>query len=101
MIRQTITILALIGLCACSYPQTSVEQGSAPSAVYVQGAPANASVWIDGQDVGPAEKLNTKKTAYALASGRHHIILKGPSGTLLEKDVYVETGATIAVELMR
>lgn len=88
-------------LSACSYPTTTVNQGAVASSLYVPSAPADAVLWIDGVNKGLASTYNGKKKArYPISAGRHRVKIVGTSGTLVEKDIYVEAGASVAVEVL-
>lgn len=97
MIKPLVTTVLLLGLSACAYPQTTVQQGSSQSSIYVLAPAEGVYLWVDGVEVGSAVTFKDKKHSYSLAAGRHHIELKTRSGSVFDKEIYVETGATIAV----
>lgn len=98
--KAMIALLLAGGLCGCAYPVTTVDQGSAPTVLFVPYAPADAILVVDGVSYGPASAFNGKKTAVlAVAPGKHRVVVSSGPGNLYDKNIYVGAGSKVAVEL--
>jgi hypothetical protein len=96
-VRRIILFLAVAALSACAYPTGSVQQGEAPSAVYVVAAAEGTEIYIDGVRRGLASDYDGKKKVLRVTPGRHVVELRTGAEVLLKKTVFVAEGAQIAI----
>lgn len=98
--KPLVAIMLASALCGCAYPVSTVEQGSAPTVLFVPHAPADATVEVDGVSFGLASAFSGKKTAVlAIQPGKHRVVVRGASGALFDKDIYAGAGSKVAVEI--
>ena len=94
--RTIVLIAATVLLSGCVYPHSQVEQGTASGQLYFPGAPVDAHVSVDGQDIGMASSFDGRQT-FSVSPGTHRIVVSMGSGTIIDKKYYVDAGAKVAV----
>jgi len=85
-------VLIAILLSACAMPSTAVRTTDTRPGLSFTGAPAGATVYVDGLLVGPAEEYDGKPGVLTVEPGTHQVAVKAPDGSvLLERKVYLES----------
>lgn len=85
-----------IFLVGCAYPHSQTEQGTATGQLYFPGAPLDAHVILDGQDVGMASAFDGRQVL-SVSPGTHRVVVTAAGGALIDKKYYVDAGAKVAV----
>jgi hypothetical protein len=83
-------------LAGCVYPHSQTEQGTAAGQLYFPGAPPNARIVLDGQDVGMASSFDGRQTL-SVQPGTHRVVVSSAGSALIDKKFYVDAGAKVAV----
>ncbi|CAN5311420.1 hypothetical protein BH10PSE4_BH10PSE4_17040 [soil metagenome] len=99
--KPLIALALAFALAGCAYPVTTVEQGSASAVLFVPTAPLDASLLVDGVIVGQAASFDGKRTVLPVQPGKRHVVVRGASGVLFDKYIYVGAGSKVAVELTK
>ena len=86
--------LAAFSLAACAaYPERTTMQGAAAGGIAIVGDFDAASVYVDGQLVGPASRFSGDQSILQLPRGTHRIeVLQSDGSILYNEDVYVGSG---------
>ncbi len=95
-----LAVLCLTGL-GCSYPSTKVTRGEDRPALFVVGAPATATLEVDGINHGLAEQYDGQPTTLLVEPGTHKVRIVDGNTILLSKDIYVSNGETRSLTLKR
>lgn len=98
--RKTATsLLLMLGLAACSYPQVGVRTVDTRPALAFTNVSPTAQLTIDGVRIGPAAAYDGKKQTLQLDRGTHKVLVEDGGRVLLEQTVYLgdEATKTIAV----
>lgn len=99
--KPLIAVSLAFALYGCAYPVSTVSQGSAPTGLFVSGAPAEATLVVDGVLVGLATAFDGKKAMLPVQPGKRHVVVRSSVGVLFDKDIYVGAGSKVAVELAK
>lgn len=87
-----ITILSLVALAACSMPNTTVRTTDTRPSFAIDGAPDGAILYVDGQQVGEANKYDGQPNVLVVEPGTHTVVVKGADGApLFDRKIYVES----------
>ena len=83
-------------LAGCVYPHSQTEQGTAAGQLYFPGAPPEARILVDGQDVGMAGSFDGRQTL-SVSPGTHRVVVSAAGRSLVDKKYYVDAGTKVAV----
>jgi len=87
-----IATLSLIALAACSMPNTTVRTTDTRPSFAIDGAPDGAILYVDGQQIGEANKYDGQPNVLVVEPGTHAVVVKGVDGApLFDRKVYVES----------
>lgn len=90
-----VTIMAAALATGCvHYPKTNVRVTDDRPSISVTGAPADASVYVDGLFMGTAGDYDGRKKVLQLESGTHEIEIKSGGATVYSETVYLGEGTT-------
>lgn len=90
--RQQLFVLLVVLLSACAMPSTTVRTTDTRPSLAFEGAPAGATVYVDGILIGEAEKFDGQPGVLTVEPGTHHISVKGLDGTVLfERKIFIES----------
>lgn len=79
----------------CAYPEPSrIEQKDGRPAIGVTGAPANASLYVDGLNMGMASQFDGKSNVLLVESGTHLIEVKSADGEVLHSETVFLSSST-------
>lgn len=96
---KTWLFLLPLALAGCQYPATTVATVDAPPQLQVTGAPAGASLIVDGQPAGPASAFGAGGKALVVPHGTHRVEIRDGATLLYASDVYFGDGATKTISL--
>ena len=83
--------LALL-LSACTMPSTAVRTGDTRPSLAFEGAPKGAVVYVDGLNMGDAEKYDGQPGVLVVEPGTHLVSIKDRNGSVIfERKLYVES----------
>jgi hypothetical protein len=94
--RQIASVVLALLLASCAYPTSTVQQGSMPGELFFPAAQAGARVEVDGVDAGLASAYNGVQTL-AVAPGPHRVIVRQQNRIIIDRAVYIDAGAKVAV----
>ena len=96
---KSLVVLAALGVSACaSFPTTSTtSQGGFSSAMSFSDLPPNATVLVDGAEVGSASDYSGSKVL-AVSSGTHKVTVRVGGSTLVDREYYVGRDSTVKVQ---
>lgn len=86
-----VSIVMMSLVIGCSYPTTQVRVTDERPTIAIQGAPANAVLYVDGLNMGLANTFNGSQLLI-LEPGTHKIEIKSQEKTLLSEKVFLGEG---------
>lgn len=95
----TVLMLAVI-LASCALPETRVSSGAAPPGLVVEGAPADATLYIDGLAMGPAAEFNGKPKVLTVLEGVHKVEIRVGSTVVFGEKAFVSNGEVHRVRVV-
>jgi hypothetical protein len=90
----TIGIVAL-ALCSCTYPTSSIDQGSEPGHLRFSDSPIGAQVSIDGQFRGA--RTDAAPLMFDVPPGKHTIEEVANGQVLFHREYDVGAGSTLEI----
>jgi hypothetical protein len=96
MIRSIIALGAL-AMSACVYPTSTTTQGGFSSALSFSDLPPNATVLVDGAEVGRASDYSGGKVL-AVSPGTHKVTARVSGSTIVDREYYVGRDSTVKVQ---
>ena len=90
-----------VALGACTYPESAVSQGAERPAIVVQGVSSQEILFIDGLNMGRADKFNGRPNKLLVEPGRHVVQVKNADRVLLEQTILVSTGETKVISVAK
>ncbi len=97
LLTHAILALAVCSVSACVYPTSTTTQGGFSSAISFSDIPPNATVLVDGAEVGRASDYSGDKVL-AVAPGTLKVTVKGGGSTIVEREYYVGRDSTVKVQ---
>jgi hypothetical protein len=79
-------------LTACALPETSVKTGNPRPAIYVQGAPQDTLLFIDGLLMGASGDFNGAPKTLLVEEGVHLVEIRRGNAVLHTEKVFVSKG---------
>lgn len=92
--KTTPIFLAAALLAACASPVTVLSSGSARAALAIAGAPAGATVVLDGVALGDAARFDGVAGVLALEPGMHRLEVRNAATPVYSSEVYLGSGET-------
>lgn len=91
--KTRIVLLLAVFLSACAMPSTVVRTTDTRPGLAFEGAPDDATVYVDGLAMGEAVTYDGKPGFLRVEAGTHRVSVRARDGAvLLDRDVYVESG---------
>ncbi len=85
-------LLLVVGLFGCAMPSTTVRTTDTRPSLAIVGAPAGATLFVDGQEVGPAQQYGGNPTVLRVEPGTHEVEIRGAKGgAVFRQRVFVES----------
>jgi hypothetical protein len=93
---KKISLLLLLAnlLSACALPTTRVQAGAGRPTLIVHGAPANATLSVDGLELGLASQYNGKPNSLLIEEGVHRLELRQGGAVLMTQKIFASNGET-------
>lgn len=79
-------------LTACAMPTTQVSTGAPRPTLIVQGAPADAILYVDGLAAGNAAQYNGVANSLLIEEGVHHVELRRGASVLMAQKIFASNG---------
>jgi hypothetical protein len=95
--------MVLIGvamLSACALPQTTVRTGSTAPGLIVTGAPAEATLYVDGLQMGQVSQFDGNPQVLTVLEGAHKVEVRLGATILYSDKVFVSNGETHTVRVV-
>ncbi|HEX9191121.1 MAG TPA: hypothetical protein VF847_03420 [Candidatus Deferrimicrobiaceae bacterium] len=90
--RRPLVLFLLLLAAACAMPSTVVRTPDTRPALAVEGAPAGATLFLDGVPVGEANRYDGQPNVLLVEPGTHTVKVKGADGAeLLDQKIFVES----------
>lgn len=83
-------LLIVFLFSACAMPSTTVRTVDDRPTLAIKGAPDGAVLFVDGLDMGFANKYNGDPTALTVESGTHSVRIVINNTSIYEQKVFVE-----------
>ncbi|MCX7056344.1 MAG: hypothetical protein NTZ79_03895 [Proteobacteria bacterium] len=99
MKKLSILLLAFL-LASCALPETRVTTGAAPAGLVVEGAPAGATLYIDGLAMGLAAEFNGKPKVLTVLEGAHNVEIRVGSAVVFGEKAFVSNGEVHKVRVI-
>src|SRR5512140_1647052 len=92
MNKFLIALSALLVVAACSMPNTTVRTTDTRPGIAIDGAPDGAILFVDGQQIGEANKYDGQPNVLVVEPGTHTVVVRGSDGApLFDRKIYVES----------
>lgn len=90
--KRALPIILILAVAACAMPVTQVRTVEASPSIVVKGAPAGASLLVDGISMGPANAYNGEPNALKVVPGTHTVsVITSGGNAILTQKVFVES----------
>jgi len=86
-------------LAGCAMPQSKVETGGTRPTLALIGAPADATLVLDGTIIGQASQYDGVHRVLTVEEGGHTVEVRRASGVMLTKKVFAASGETIKIDV--
>lgn len=86
-----ILIAMTLILCSCSMPTTTVRTIDDRPTLAIKGAPEDATLFVDGLNMGPAIKYNGDPNVLGVESGTHVVRVTTGQTVIYEQRIFVES----------
>ncbi|HEY1998892.1 hypothetical protein [Paraburkholderia sp.] len=91
--------LVVATLAGCAMPQSKVESGGSRPTLALLGAPADATLVLDGTAMGQASQYDGVKHVLTVEEGAHTVEVRRNETVVLRKKVFATSGETIKVDV--
>lgn len=90
---------AALLLSGCAMPTSKVETGGTRPTLALIGAPADATLVLDGAVIGQASLYDGVRRVLTVEEGAHTVEVKRNEGIVLSKKVFASSGETIKIDV--
>lgn len=91
--------LVAASLAGCAMPQSKVETGGVRPTLALIGAPADATLVLDGETIGQASLYDGVQRVLSVEEGAHTVEVRRNEGVVIRKKVFASTGESIKVDV--
>ena len=98
--KYLIVCAGLALVAGCTLPQTTVKSGASPPGLVVKGAPAGATLYVDGIVIGPAAQYDGKPNVLVVLDGVHQIEIRQGTTVIYHEKALVSSGETHTVTVV-
>jgi hypothetical protein len=99
-VKVIISAALALALGACALPQTTVRTGAAQPGLIVEGAPADAILYVDGLSMGAAGQFDGKPRVLAVLEGVHTLEIQQGSAVIFHDKALFSSGETHPIKLI-
>lgn len=85
-----VLLVITASLCSCAMPSTSVRTVDDRPTLAFKNAPANAVLFVDGLNMGPANQFDGDPKTLVVESGTHNVRVTVNQEIIFEQRVFVE-----------
>ena len=86
-------------LAACAMPQSKVETGGTRPTLALTGAPADATLVLDGTVIGQASQYDGVHHVLTVEEGGHTVEVRRDETVVLRRKVFAASGETIKIDV--
>ena len=97
---KILMIMALTLLSGCSWFHRKPPPPPVPPQLIVTGAPAGATVFIDGAQQGQAAELNDRPQLLSVPEGTHVVEIHRGDTVVYRENIYVKNGEKRVVTVL-
>lgn len=97
--RISVVIVLVLSFAGCVHPSTTVRTLDDRPLIGIQGAPAAAIIYVNGQDMGHASEYDGEDTALRIEPGTHLIEIRDSNRVYFEDRIYAGSGSTKTINL--
>lgn len=90
-LKLLFTSIAITMLCSCAMPVTTVRTVDDRPTLAIKGAPENATLFIDGLNMGLANAFNGDPAVLTIEPGTHVVRVAVGATVIYEQRVFVES----------
>lgn len=90
--KKIIALTFAASLVACAQPTTRVSTGASRPTLAVQGAPADAVLYVDGLSMGNADQYNGVRQTLLIEEGVHQVELRRGIQVLMSQKIFASNG---------
>ena len=98
MSRTGPALLFCLSLTCCAYPTGETLQGGDRGSLIVRSAAIQASIIVDGKPMGSVADSQKKNGDLKLTPGSHKVQIVVDGRTVLDRTVYVDSGAKVILD---
>lgn len=84
-------LLLALSLAGCSMPTTTVKTVDSRPGISIAGAPAGATLLVDGVPVGNAADYNGEPNVLLIEPGTHRIVVKQGAAVIYDQQIFVDS----------
>lgn len=99
MKKITTLLFASFFLISCTYPSTSVTISDNRPSIAIEGAPANAILYVDGLRMGAVQQFNSQQTLL-LEPGNHKVEVISQGATLFSEEIFLGGGEVKTIKII-
>lgn len=97
--KIVLVLTGLLAVSACTYPTSSVNQGTDSGHIAFQGALPGTTLLLDGHSVGDATTYDGIKHVLDVPPGSHHVSAQYGERTVYDRDIYVGAGSNLTIKV--
>lgn len=91
------SIAMTVILAGCALPTSVVKTGASRPALAIQGAPAGATLHVDGLQMGEAAQYDGRARKLMIEEGTHRIEIRQGGTVLHVQQIFASAGETAVV----
>lgn len=97
--KRVAAVALSILMGACAVPETIVKTGSSRPQLAVRGAPADSTLIVDGQSMGPASQFNGDPNVLIVEEGMHQVEIQRGGKPVHSEKAFVSNGETRTINV--
>lgn len=98
---QLLSLLAVLGMSACTYPTTTVQTVDTRPRLAIANASPTAMLSLNGVVVGPAADYDGKKATLQVERGTHKVEITDGGRVVLTQTIYLGDDLTKTITVPR
>jgi hypothetical protein len=99
MMKSLVPAILVLALTACALPETAVRTGSPRPGLVIAGAPADATLVVDGLPMGPASDFDGHPKVLIVEEGLHQVEIRRAGALVHAEKTFVSNGETRTVNV--
>jgi hypothetical protein len=99
LMKIYLLIATTLLLSACAVPDSTVKTGSVRPTLLIKGAPADATLLVDGLVMGPASQFNGEPNTLLIEEGVHQVQIKQGNTIIHSEKAAVSNGESRTITI--